>query len=82
MENDHDMISPWPHGCKLYKTSNACNRFEMYEDGSGIYSCDIAEACMAAVEEPECLEYYDWIESENTYDKPGDQCSSSWVPAV
>ena len=26
-QNSHDVMDPWPSNCKVYKTSNACNKY-------------------------------------------------------
>ena len=58
-DNTWDVMDPWPKNCKVYKTSNPCNRFELSQDvPPKILSCDIAEMCMAVMATPECLEFY------------------------
>ena len=58
-ENPLDILTPWPDSCQIYQTSNPCNFYEMSIDGEEVLSCDIAEMCIAQVQEPQCLIYYD-----------------------
>ena len=32
-KNKYDIMDPWPTNCKVYHTSNACNKYEMSIDG-------------------------------------------------
>ena len=61
--NEWDVASPWLEDCRVYKTSNACNRYELSQelDDTGfpiVLSCNIAEMCMDVVETPKCEEFY------------------------
>ena len=88
-------MNPWPDNCKIYKTSNPCNRYELSRAiDSGldiadsrpvvsIISCDLPEMCIDVVELPECLEYYDEDSSSNDEeDKPEEDdvvCTREYV---
>ena len=58
--NEWDIASPWIENCRVYKTSNACNRYELSlekDENTGypvVLSCEIAEMCIAVVETPSC----------------------------
>merc|ERR1712127_248797 len=62
--NEWDVASPWLEDCKVYKTSNACNRYELsleIDAATGypiVLSCEISDMCMAVVETPRCEEFY------------------------
>ena len=53
-KNSYDVMSPWPKYCRVYMTSNPCNKYEMSKDGTTILSCDIAEMCMTVMATPKC----------------------------
>eukprot|EP00356_Strombidium_inclinatum_P002427 CAMPEP_0170479608 /NCGR_PEP_ID=MMETSP0208-20121228/777_1 /TAXON_ID=197538 /ORGANISM="Strombidium inclinatum, Strain S3" /LENGTH=125 /DNA_ID=CAMNT_0010752031 /DNA_START=17 /DNA_END=391 /DNA_ORIENTATION=- len=55
--NDFDTLDPFPARCKTYKTSNACNKWEL-DTNRKVISCDIAEGCMAVMTDPQCLTFY------------------------
>ena len=69
-KNKYDVASPWLEDCKVYKTSNACNRYELSREKDAdtgfpqVLSCDIAEMCIAVVETPRCEEFYN-VKSSN-----------------
>ena len=51
-------MDPWPKACKVYMTSNPCNKYQMSPDGKKILSCDIAETCITMMAQPKCVETY------------------------
>ena len=58
LKNEWDRMDPMPKACKVYKNSNHCNKYELDLDGETVLSCDIAEACIATIEDPECVQFY------------------------
>ena len=53
-----DIIHPWPKNCRIYQTTNACNRYEVDREGTKVLSCAQYEMCIEMMATPSCLLYY------------------------
>ena len=56
--NSWDIAQAEIEHCQVYKTSNACNRFELSESGE-VLSCEVGDICIAVMTDPKCLKKYD-----------------------